>query len=465
MPQVISLMSVLLGGFYLRKISQSSTRMTKLIYFVIVYNLFIKFLIGNIGLPSLFNYLSDAIVLWMVLEFLYQKKYRLVPKSIRVCIGIFLFISIMSYMLNLYSPLLYAWGFRNNFRFLIFAMMCSVYLEKRDISTIMNILICFFFLNIVAVTYQRFFVSYSMGSAGDLISGLYSNGFDRGGNGALNWLICIVCAYVIVRYLYKQESIFFMMLVVTAAIYMAAAAEIKLFFLQLALIAILAVSFCKKSFRAAMFTSLVFVALYFGMEIMYYFYPTFAGFFKPETILGYATKQTGYSGGGLDRLTVVPFVLEHYLHNPLERMFGIGLGNADYSSNFSFLLSRFYQTYSNNNYVWFHTAFLLIELGFAGLISYVLIILNCARKAWSNRTTSVEEKAINNMTIILCVMAFMTIISSSVLRTDTAGFLGQCVLLFPFLLDKDADRSVSDAKVARSPIRIGMRRGRLVLIK
>ena len=139
MKYMISLMAVILAIYYYRLVSKYNGRVVKLIYFELIYNLIIKFLIGNIGLPSTLNYVADFVLIWIIAEFLYGKrKYNYyIPKSLVLC-GTFLWVaSIVSYIGNLYSPLLYLWGVRNNFRFILFAMMCAVYLRERDIQMVL----------------------------------------------------------------------------------------------------------------------------------------------------------------------------------------------------------------------------------------------------------------------------------------------------------------------------------------
>ena len=120
-------------------------------------------------------------------------------------------------------------------------------LKERDIPEIMNILFGFFLLNIVVVTYQAFFTSYSERAIGDFISGLYSNGMERGGNAFLNWLMCIVCTYYIVRYLNKETSVVNMLIAVAGSMNMSTVAEIKIFYIQIVFIGVVSLLMWRQS--------------------------------------------------------------------------------------------------------------------------------------------------------------------------------------------------------------------------
>ncbi|WP_131464492.1 hypothetical protein [Acetivibrio straminisolvens] len=168
-----------------------------------------------------------------------------IPSSLKWVIGIYFVITLLSYFVNLYSPLLYIWGFRNNMRFLIFAMMCAVFLKRRDIYTFLDILFGYFILNIFVVTYQFFFKGYNYNAIGDFISGLYAAGEKRGGNSALNWLLCIICAAAIIQYFNKEKSIWYLIVAIAGSTYMATLSELKVFFIEIIVISVVCICVSK----------------------------------------------------------------------------------------------------------------------------------------------------------------------------------------------------------------------------
>lgn len=443
MNYILAIMAIALAVYYYNRICKGKERVVKLIYFELIYNLIIKFIIGNLGLPSLLNYITDFILIWILAEYFCQKKYKklFVPKSLVFCLSIFVLISIISFVLNLYSPMLYLWGFRNNCRFLIFAMMCAVYLKREDIPKIMNILFGFFLLNIVVVTYQAFFVTYSEISKGDFISGLYSNGVERGGNASLNWLMCIVCTYYIVQYLNKKTTMFNMLIAIAGSMYMSTVAEIKIFYIQIIIIGIVSLLICRKSFKTIGFVIVGITVLILGARALYALFPDFADFFKLENMLDYVTRDTGYGSGGretkvgIDRLTAIPFVLNNFLVDPIDKIFGIGLGNADYSS-FSFLTSSFYENNSWSGYQFFYSSFITIEMGLAGLMCYLIVIFNYIKTAVKLKVKTIEDKSIKQFVIIISMISILMLFSNQTMKIEASAYLVHCILVLPYILMK-----------------------------
>lgn len=448
MKYILSFLAVALMLYDYDKIRKGSRRVVKLIYFELLYNLVIKFLIGSLGLTSMLNYVTDAVLIWILAEFMYQKGEKRIPLSLVICASLLWVSSILSYALNVYSPLLYLWGFRNNFRFILYAMMCAAYLRKRDIETIMDILYGFFLLNILVVTYQFFFVSYSESAIGDFISVLFSNGARRGGNASLDWLMCIVTTYAIVKYLNKTGSLKNAMICIAGSLYMASLAEIKLYFLQLVMIGLLSILICKKSFKSFGFALLGIIGLFIGIQFLYWAFPKFADFFNMETIIGYVTKSGGYSSrgysSGVDRATAFSYVLEHFLHTFSQRVFGIGLGNADFSS-FAALTSEFYRRNSWSGYMFFSSSFVTVELGILGFILYATYFANyirfSAKKVQTKSALTSAEKSVLHTVIIIGLMSFVMILSNQTMKMETSAYMVNCVLTFAFVVCKDNDSS------------------------
>ena len=459
MEYIIAVIAVLQGLFCFRLLGPERNRAVYLIYFEIIYNLFIKFLVGNAGLPSLLNYVGDAVLLWILAEFvlLHRRTLRKLPRSMLLFGGLLLGLSLVSYALNRYSPLLYLWGLRNNFRFVLFAMMCAVYLDRKDLERLADILFGFLLTNIAVMTWQYFFVPCTQWSPGDFISGLFSNGPARGGNESISWLVCIVCTCEAVRYLIRGGSPWRMLLSWGGSAYIAGLAEIKLIFPQLLMIAVLAVLLCKKSRRSLWLLLTAGASVLLGVQLLYQLYPDFSDFFTPDSMNDYVTRDDLYPGlsgpsepvpsepadtvpgeslpaGGLNRMTAIPYMLTHFLRDWPRKLLGIGLGNGDFSS-FSWLTSDFYRQYHNIRYTYFSSAMVVLELGLAGLLAYGLWFLNFLRKAFFLRPADDEDRTIRAVVTILALMVFVMILCNQTMKLETTSYLVGCILSFPFLTD------------------------------
>ena len=447
MNYLISLLVGLQACFYLSRISKTRGKnnwIVTMIYFEIIDNLIIKFIVGNTVLPSMFNYVSDVVMLAMLIGALRRSGGRVagIPRSMLAIAGGLWLISLISYALNLYSPLLYLWGLRNNFRFLVFAMLCARYLERKDIDLIFEILFGFFLTNVAVVTWQFLILDRNRMSFGDFISGLYNNGAERGGNEALAWLISIVCIWQTVKFLNEGGNGLRLMIVWAGALYMAAVAEIKLVVVILVFSCVLALMLCRKSGRSAALVIFSVLTVFLGVQLMYVIFPQFKDFFTIEQMLSYVTKEEGYSAatGGIDRLTAIPYVFTNYLTQWPQKLFGIGLGNADYSS-FSFLTSAFYRQHSWTGYSYFSSAFLTVELGVVGLIGFIIWYGNFARQALVARVRNIQEKTIRDTVLILSLIAIIMIFSNQSLKLEASAYMVMCVLSFPFVLARTEETS------------------------
>lgn len=447
MQYIFSLAALALGAYYFRMVSKRSTRIVSLIYFVLIFNMFNRYIMGTFHLPLAVGYVSDVVLVWILLEHFYKKKNNIisVPRSLLFFFVILISISIISFVVNGYSALLYIWGFRNTFRFIIFGMMCAVYLRMRDLKTIINILYGFFLLNILVVTHQAFFMTYTEGAEGDFISGLFTIASTRGGNAGLNWLTCILCAYAIIGFLYKKEKLSFLIVCLVGSIYMSTVGEIKVFYLQLVLIGVLAICICKKSIKAVSVCVVGAVLLVLGARVLYRLFPNFENFFEINNLIDYASRDTGYGSSryniavgekmGMDRLTALPIALNSFLPSIPQKIVGIGLGNADYSS-FSFLTSSFYKAHNTLGYQYFTSAFIVIEMGLLGLISYIIMILNTVKEAITIRKNDISVIMFKNTAIIVSVLAAVMCFVNLSTKFENSAYLIFSLLAIPFIIKK-----------------------------
>ena len=396
-------------------------------------------------------------MIYIILQILAEKR-KNAPRDLVLIFGLMVGATFISYVINAYSPLLYIWGFRNNFRFIIFGIVCAMYIEREDIETIYTILYYFFLLNIVVVTYQYFFVSYSQYAIGDYISGLFSNGLERGGNASLDWLMCIVVTYEIVKFLGNKGNIRRLLISLFGSLYMASLAEIKIFFVQIIIIGIAALFIGKKSMKTILFTVLGALSVYIGIGFLYTMFPEFNNFFTLDTVFEYISRKSGYSTGhseGVNRLTAISYVLENFLTTPIMKIFGIGLGNADFSS-FSFLISSFYKNYQWTGYTFFYSAFLLIEGGLLGFALYLINICAYILNAIKIRSSAIEEKIVKQNSVIIGIMCFMMFFSNQTMKLEASAYLIYLILALPFAIKRQKGR-IGDDKTKERRIKIKVR--------
>ena len=450
MTYVLAGISLIVSLYLLGRVFRRHTGVVRWILVEVVYNCFIKYMIGYLGVPSFFNYGSDLILLIIIYLYLYHNqkvreksgRYR-IPASVCLTVSLFFFVCLISWLLNAYSSALFVWGFRNNFRFLIFLTTCAATLRKEDVYEVVDILYVYLLMNVVVVTYQSMTMSSGFGmSYGDYVSGLFSNGAEsRGGNASLNWLMCIVTATAVIRYLNKEKRLVYVVVAISSSLYIATLNETKLYFVQLVVIVFLSLILARKSAKTIIITAAVIAGLYFATQFLYELFPNFADFFTLESMIDYASNDSGYVfDNSINRFNGIPYVLDHFLEGPLEILFGIGLGNADYSSTFSLLTSPFYIINGWTAYQWFSVSMLFVETGFAGLICFSLIIFNCARVALIELRRSKSARSLLQLALVIVVLAAMMAICNQSLRLEAMGFTVWMLMSIPFVVRRSEIR-------------------------
>lgn len=436
----LSFTAFMLGGIF-----QRHRGVTRWVFVEVVYNLVIKCLVGYLGFPSILNYGSDLILVIILFKYLYlcerfPAKHGTLkaPGTLIALVMLYFVVCVMSTLINESSLLLFVWGFRNNFRFLIMLLACSASLNENDFYELNDILFAYLMLNVPVVMNQSRVMSTGYGNAyGDYVSGLFGNGLEaRGGNASLNWLMSIVCTFDIVRYLNSEQKLWRVLLSTSASLYISAVSELKLFMVDILIIAVLSLVFARKSYRTVLVAALVTAEVFVAIQMLYLLFPKFNGFFTWEGVIDYATRESGYSRnrGAINRLNSLWYVFTKYLQNPTARVFGIGLGNADYSSRFSFLTSEFYRINSWTAYQWLSVPMILIETGILGLICYGFFALDIIRNIFRIRSKSARERSLLQISLIMVVLAIISAVSNQSLRMEAMGFTVWLFLSMPYVV-------------------------------
>ena len=391
------------------------------------FGLFIDLLNG----PSAIKYITDLLWFFLLCTMAYNRFQIFTPeiRNLRYCFIALMVVSGLGLILNMYSLLYYFWGFRNQFRFFFFFFSCTVFLRKDNVEEILDMFDAMFYLNFVLTLVQYFF----FGKRQDYLGGIF--GTTVGCNAKTIILFSIVISRSVLRFLHKQEKFSVCIIKVCLALFVAAIAELKFFFVLFLMIVILASLLTKFSFRKLMLICLSLAGIYVGVMILITVFPMWKSWFNVDTILKTALDREGYTGkGDLNRLTSIPIVWERFLRSFDEKLFGLGLGNCD-TSAFSFLNTPFYQKYKYLRYTWFSGAFTLLELGLIGLAIYVsffvLVFVNARKMEKCGKCTSLNSQLVQ---IIVIVGMILNLYNAS-MRTEEA-FLVYFVMSIPFLREK-----------------------------
>lgn len=370
----------------------------------------------QMGLPTTINYIMDAInayLLFLSMFVLRKNMGFLGALWPCICIALLFMITMISYIVNKQPLYLYLWGFRCIFRFFIFFVSCITFLHKKDILNIIKLSGVLFAFNFVLCIFQFYVQGYRV----DVLGGMY--GTIMGCNGGLNIFLTQMCIFAVVAYLYKKVSFLKMDLFLGISLYIAALSELKAVFLEIIIIVLLAILLSKPSRKTLFTISIVGIGSVTAYALLIQLYPHFEDFLSMDSLMDYTVNKSYGTEHGVNRLTGFAIIYAKFFDTNLLRLFGIGMGNADFSS---FFQSEFYMRYKSLNYSWFYGTWLYLENGILGLVAMIGFYISIVIKSLKIKKIVREDKYLVLISIISAVMALMHIVYNGALRMDYAYF-------------------------------------------
>lgn len=376
-----------------------------------------------LGLPNGVKYLLDGA--WLGLAVLTFRRRRALPML--GWVAAFAGYTLAVYILRWESGLYYLWGFRNNFRLYgAFFAFCA-FLTPRDGEGYLRKFDKLFWFNVPVSLIQYFL----LGKSGDYLGGLF--GITQGCNAYTNIFFCIVVTRSLLRFVDREESWGRCLSKCAAALLLAALAELKFFFLEFLVIAVLVSVHAGLSWRKVGLILGAVAGVAAGAALLAGLFPNFRGWFSLSWLLDAAASRRGYtSSGDLNRLNCIPMINRWFFNQPMLRLFGLGLGNCD-TSAFAIVNTPFFRAFSHIHYTWMSTSFWYLEGGLVGLIfffGFFLLVYSAAGR--QERMCSGEERRHCRMAQILAVVCCMIAVYNASLRTE-AAYMMYFVLALPFL--------------------------------
>ncbi len=338
---------------------------TLLVYGVILFCFVNELFISFFNIPTAVAHIAGLLSVYLMIVGVvatFLRPYKLYATIPFVLIGIMLLVSLVSFFVNDYGLLAYGVGAFQFFRGFCFFIACICILTREDVVRLAKVFIGASFANLLIslVEYFKYHAKW------DNNGGLF--GIVVGCNGKMNLFLVIVSAIVAVLYLHKKLSTVMTVGALGCCLITATISELKIYYLELILCIALVVLISKPSKRTVAFVAGGGVAIWFAILILGKMYPLFRDFFSLESILEYAEEDYGTSAGSVNRLSGVSIMLSDYLHTPMQKIFGIGLGNAHVGT-------PFYIQHEFLKYVFFYTSYLVTELGLVGLVSLAAFFL------------------------------------------------------------------------------------------
>jgi O-antigen ligase len=340
----------------------------------------------------------------------------------------------------LQSPALLLWGIRQNFRFFIFYYSCTVFLKKEDYDILFDVVKIVFWVSLPLCAYEALLVSYPAGSiVGDYVGGIYYG--IQGVNTPLNIILILYTAKSFINYYEKQITFSKLILILAAALAMATFAELKIFLLEIVIIAVLVMLNNGLSFKSVLFIVIGIVS--FGIVVQAFvdingvgrsYYTT--DYLSISGMIENALRSSGYDGNGdLNRFFAVQTLTDMFFKNdPIGFLYGLGLGNAEYSAGYAFLTSNFYLEYSWLHYQYFSVSFVFIETGIIGLILYFGIFIRAGAQGIKCIDKNYKDRM---LFLIMIIMMIIMVFYNPSLRNEQSGFILYMILAMPMVYKKE----------------------------
>lgn len=400
---------------------------------IVVFNCIYPALINFFSLPQYISYINDIACVILLLGLYATKRKNIEAKKPNKLIFALFLAAIISYVINIYQPLVFLWGMRTLFRYFVLYKACVVFLKPSMVKSMVRLFIIMLFINAIVSTYE-----YLAGFDMDSVTGLYSTGPKvAGGSAGLNVLLCIVCSYGIINYIYREITIIKLLLLVVTSMYIAAIGELKAFFFEFILIASLGVLLSRFSLKTVVYVIIGAGLAITGFQLYMRYYGDKTTIYSIDSILSYAgTDGSTYGRHYLNRMTAAPYIWNTFLSNIPSKLFGLGVGYGDVVS-FPAFSSGFNETYGRLGYQFFFVSLELVNIGLIGLLIYYSFLISVFVIASKKRNT--VDKEYEKYCILSQIMCILTIFMSfynQSLIIDVAAFNIFFILSIPFVMPK-----------------------------
>lgn len=405
----------------------------QLVLYIFVMPFTFFFLMEVLHVPSLLKYTLD--VVWLCLLLLVCRRNVSLPDSpsrvLLKVVGVFFACTIVGFLLNYQSPVYYLWGLRNNLRFFVFFFACILFMSGTTAENCLRFMDSSFYLNIPVALFQYFV----MGKSQDYLGGIF--GTTVGCNGYLNIFFIIVITKSVLNYMNQKETSGKCLFNCASALMISVIAELKIFFVEFLLIIILAAMITRFSFRKLWVFLGSAVGIILSARLIGQLFPQYRDWFSIKGIWEIISSTSGYtSRNDMNRMTAISISAERFLQTPLDKLFGLGLGNCDYAS-FDFLVTPFYRAHNRLHYMWFSSAFTVLETGFVGLILYISFFLAVFFQTNRRIRNGRGNAFYCQLTLILSVLCPMLIIYNNSMRNE-AAYMMYFVLALPYIRQPSA---------------------------
>lgn len=411
--------------------------------FSLYYVLFIGFFTWNFGLSESAYYILDILILLLFPLCIGRIKKGILNKDVKLftilILGL-LIVGTLSAIVQSFHLSLWIWSIRNWGRMIVFFYLAVASLRLKIVDRTINFFIRLYDINTIVILMQFLFFNERYGT--DQLNGF----FGRVTNGINVTVSLLVFCIVLSGYFAKTISIKRVLLTVIEISIVAALAELRAIFVFLVVIVFVYTIINIKLSANQLFKYLIIAVavisiMMISSNYLVRLYPQFEGFFNIRRIIADATIEGGYGYTGyIDRLNAIPVINKYFFDGMgvWNKLFGIGMGNGEYST-LKFLTSSFYNQYGGTfRYLNFTSAMLYLEVGLVGLalytISFISLFLKFAKKI--KHTTNNQKIFYENIGMGAALISIIFILYNNLQRTD-AGIIIAFFLAIPIIARKE----------------------------
>ena len=341
-----------------------------------------------------------------------------------ILVVIFLLYTLITYFLHFQSPFYYLWGLRNNFRFYVAFFAFVLLLQWEDVKQWFKALDWLYLINFFAIVVQ-----FLQGKERDYVGGIF--GVQKGSNGALMVFLTVVVAKTIIEFMRGEQKFSKCLGVSATSLFISAVSELKFFFIAFVFILLISSIMTRQTIKKTLFWLLCVVMIAIFASLLSTIYKEFSGFLSIENLWKSIFQSSYATDEDIGRITAIPYISENFLTGFWDKLFGMGLGNCDYSS-LAIFNTPFSVTYAHTHYLIFLYAFLYIETGLIGLALYLAFIVLCLIKYIGFYRRKQADETICLIAIIFSILCIFFCIYDVSLRVEI-GYLAYFVLALPFI--------------------------------
>ena len=283
------------------------------------------------------------------------------------------------------------------------------------------------------VNFFAVIVQFATGFRQDYLGGLF--GVQKGCNGGL------IVSKSVLAFMRNEESTVKCLVFAFMGLFIAALAELKIFFIIFIAVVIMAAVMTKTSSKKMIFISLSAVMIIVFSSVLSLMYDEFTGFLSIDKLWeallnpNYATKED------IGRFTAIPTISEYFLVSLPDKLFGMGLGNAD-TSSLSIFNTQFHDMYGSLHYAIFSYSFLYLETGITGLLIYVSFFVVSFVVSLKLYKSKKANESVCQLAMILSVICGIFMVYNTALRTEMAAYLMFFALALPLISSRDSQSYV-----------------------